>query len=85
MSRRKYGGKDMESLELRIDGMHCDGCAHTIESLLGREPGIQSVSVSHTTGAGRFLYDASVTDAGHIAKTIEQAGYKVRSKPGSVA
>jgi Hg(II)-responsive transcriptional regulator len=50
MSRRKFGDKDMESLELRIDGMHCDGCAHTIEALLGREPGMKSVSVTQATG-----------------------------------
>lgn len=81
MGRRKLGDKDMKSLELRIDGMHCDGCAHTIEALLGREPGIKSVSVSHATGTGRFLYDPSITDAGHIAKIIQQAGYRVRSKP----
>jgi Hg(II)-responsive transcriptional regulator len=85
MGRRKLGGKDMKSLELRIEGMHCDGCANTVEALLGREPGMKSVSVSHATGTGRFLYDPFVTDAGRIAKTIEQAGYKVRSKPESVA
>ncbi|HEX7953496.1 MAG TPA: MerR family transcriptional regulator, partial [Burkholderiales bacterium] len=42
MSRRKYGGNDMKSLELIIEGMHCGGCANTIEALLGREPGMQS-------------------------------------------
>jgi copper chaperone CopZ len=65
--------------------MHCSGCAHTIEALLGREPGVKSASVSHTTGTGRFLYDASVTDFGHIVKIIEQAGYTVCSVPESGA
>jgi copper chaperone CopZ len=63
--------------------MHCDGCAHTIEALLGREPGMKSASVSHATGTGRFLYDATVIDTSRIAAIIEQAGFKVRKQPES--
>jgi len=79
--RHKIGDKNMKLLDLKIDGMHCDGCASTIEALLAREPGVKSASVSHATGQGRFLYDPARTDAARIAKTIEQAGYKVRGEP----
>lgn len=81
--RHKIGGKDMKSLELAIDGMHCDGCANTIEALLAREPGVKSASVSHANGRGRVLYDPALTDAARIAKAIEQAGYRVRTGPGT--
>ncbi|MCA1853657.1 MAG: MerR family DNA-binding protein, partial [Beggiatoa sp.] len=60
--RHKIGDNNMKLLELRIEGMHCDGCASTIEALLAREPGVKSVSVSHAAGQGRVLYDPALTD-----------------------
>lgn len=73
----------MKSLALRIEGMHCSGCAHTIEALLGCEPGLKSARVSHSNGTGRFLFDPSVTDADRIVSIIEQAGYKVQNNTES--
>lgn len=70
----------MKSLQLKIEGMHCTGCASTIEALLVREPGVKSVSVSYANGRGRALYDPALTDAARIAKTIGQAGYRVRTE-----
>jgi hypothetical protein len=45
----QIGDKDLKSLEPGIEGMHCSGCAHAIESLLGRDPGMRSASVPHAT------------------------------------
>jgi copper chaperone CopZ len=67
----------MKSLELRIEGMHCDGCAGTIEALLAREPGIKGASVSYAAGKGQILYDPAATDPARIAATIERAGYRI--------
>jgi Hg(II)-responsive transcriptional regulator len=78
---RKQGGKDMKSLELNIEGMHCDGCASTIEALLAREPGVKGASVTYAAGKGRILYDPAATDAVRIAATIERAGYRVKDDP----
>src|SRR5712692_10529358 len=35
--RREKGVHPMKSLEMRIDGMQCEGCASTIQSVLSRE------------------------------------------------
>ena len=75
----------MKSLELRIQGMHCDGCAATIEALLTREPGVKATSVSYATGGGRILYDPGATDPGRLAAAIEKAGYRVAIEPGAAA
>ncbi len=83
--RQKIGDKNMKLLELKIDGMHCAGCASTIEALLAREPGVKSASVSQATGQGRVLYDPARTDAARIAQIIEQAGYKMRGEPAPTA
>ncbi len=83
--RQKNGGKKMKSLEIKIEGMHCGGCANTIEALLAREPGVKSVIVSHAKGQGRFLYDPTMTDPDRISKAIEQMGYRVVDKAGKEA
>lgn len=79
--QRKRGGKDMKSLELKIEGMHCDGCASTIEALLAREPGVKGASVTYAAGKGQILYDPAATDPVRIAATIERAGYCVKDDP----
>ena len=75
----------MKSLELKIEGMHCAGCADTITALVSRELGVKSVTVSHAAGRGRVLYDPAQTDPARIAHAIEGAGYRVRSDPGRSA
>src|SRR5918999_5824036 len=44
--KRDQGVLPMKSLEMKIDGMQCEGCASTIQSILSREPGVKSSSVS---------------------------------------
>ena len=73
----------MKSLELRIQGMHCDGCAGTIEALLAREPGVKGASVSYAAGKGQVLYDPAATNPARIAATIERAGYRVADDPAA--
>lgn len=70
----------MKALDLKVAGMHCKGCAHTIEALLARETGVKSASVSHAAGEARVLYDPAATDAARVIKTIEQAGYKANAR-----
>jgi len=83
--RRNARSKDVKSLELKVEGMHCDGCAATIEALLAREPGVKATSISYAAGGGRILYDPGATDPGRLAAAIEKAGYRVAIEPGTAA
>jgi len=76
-ARPGAGRKDMKSLALKIQGMHCDGCAGTIEALLWHEPGVKGATVSFPAGEGRVLYDPAATEPARIAAAIERAGYRV--------
>jgi copper chaperone CopZ len=67
----------MKSLRVKIEGMHCDGCATMIEALLAHQPGVKATSVSHAGGGGRILYDPGATDPGRLVAAIEKAGYRV--------
>lgn len=69
----------MKTLVISIDGMHCDGCAGTIQALLAVEAGVKAASVSFNDGRARVLYDpASADERKHVA-AIERGGYKVTS------
>ena len=79
--RRNARRTNMKSLALKIEGMHCDGCAGTIEALLAREPGVKGASVSYAAGKGQILYDPAATDPARVAAAIERAGYRVAADP----
>jgi copper chaperone CopZ len=72
----------MNTLVLSISGMHCDGCAETIRSLLSLEDGVATASVSYKEATARILYDPARTGPEDLAKTIERAGYTVLPAAG---
>lgn len=67
----------MQSLRLKIGGMHCDGCATTIKALLEREAGVRMADVSFKEGSARVLYDPETLTEEAIARLIEKPGYQV--------
>lgn len=69
--------EDVESLTIKIEGMHCEGCAQTIKVLLDREPGVKMAAASFENGEARVLYDAAVTSAERLIATVGKPGYRV--------
>ncbi len=67
----------MKSVTLKIEGMHCGGCAETIRSLVEKQPGVQAVSVSFDEGRARVLYDPGATGEDHLVGVIQQPGFRV--------
>lgn len=67
---------DMNTACLRIEGMHCNGCADTIQALLSKEPGVKSASVSYEAREGRVLYDPAATQVRRLIEALERAGYR---------
>lgn len=80
-AKRKHGANDVKSIELSIEGMHCDGCANTIEALLAAETGVKAATVSFAAGKGRILYDPAAIDHAQLTAAIERAGYRVGRGP----
>jgi len=64
----------------RIDGMHCEGCAQTIEALVVAEAGVKSVSVSFREREARVEFDPQCVSEAAIAAAIERAGFKLASR-----
>lgn len=67
----------MKTATLTIEGMHCDGCASTIKTLLERQPGVQMATVSFAERQARILYDPTATDENRLVAAIEKPGFRV--------
>jgi MerR family copper efflux transcriptional regulator len=77
---REKGAATMKSVEMKIDGMQCEGCASTIRSILSREPGVKSSSVSFAKRTASVFFDPTDTDAGRLAEAVTKAGFTVQSR-----
>jgi Hg(II)-responsive transcriptional regulator len=73
-------GHDVKTATFKIDGMHCDGCARTIEALVSTEPGVHKTTVSFKTREARILFDPQVRNEDQLAAAIRKAGYAVASQ-----
>lgn len=71
----------MRSVKLKVQGMHCDGCAATLETLLGTEPGVNGVSVSHELGEARVLFNPELTSVGQLIEIAKRPGFDVQEEP----
>lgn len=67
----------MQSVTLTIEGMHCAGCARTIDHLLRRQPGVRETEVSLDDARARVLFDPEEVTVEQLAATVGQAGYRV--------
>ena len=65
----------MRSVQLKIDGMRCQGCAQTLQSVLKRAPGVREVKVSFEDKVARVLVDDPRPDVQRLVALVEQAGY----------
>ncbi|MFC3284930.1 MerR family transcriptional regulator [Litchfieldella rifensis] len=68
----------MQTVKLRIDGMHCDGCVEIVRHVLERQSGVLGCSVSHENSEARVAVDTTQVSSEQLAKAIEEAGYRAR-------
>lgn len=70
----------MNSVTLKLEGMHCDGCAATIQALIERNGGVRKAAVSFGDGEARVLYDPQSVTVEQLTATIEKCGYRVTGR-----
>lgn len=67
----------MKTINWKIEGMRCVGCARTIEARLVREPGVRHAEVAYPDGTARILVDPQVAHLDAVVGLLEQAGYQI--------
>jgi copper chaperone len=71
----------MKTALFKIDGMHCDGCANTVKTMVERQPGVQMADVSYDRGKARVLYDPQTIAEDALVATVQKLGYRVIPQP----
>ena len=66
----------MEIVELKVEGMDCDGCVKSVTRMLSSVAGVQSVDVSLAQARAKVTYDPSKANVAQMKKAVERAGYK---------
>ncbi len=71
----------MTTTTLKIDGMHCDGCAARIQSLLSKQAGVREAAVSFADGAARVSFNPQAINKDRLIEIVELAGFNVPVPP----
>jgi copper chaperone CopZ len=66
----------MEKIELKINGLHCNGCSSRLERVLNGMDGVES-KVSLEDKKAYIQYDNNKVSLDEIKESIEDAGFSV--------
>jgi len=66
----------METLELKVEGMDCQGCVKSVTRMLYGVAGVTQVDVSLEQALARISYDPAKSGPAEFKRAIERAGYK---------
>lgn len=70
---------------IEIEGMHCEGCAERIDTVLRRLDGVSEADVSLAAGRARVRHDADEAPVEALLRAIGRAGYGARVREGGDA
>ena len=66
----------METVELKVEGMDCQGCVQSVTRMLAGVAGVDKVDVSLEQGSAKVTYDPSKSSVSDMKRAVERAGYK---------
>ena len=69
----------MSLITLQIKGMICRGCALSVETLLGRFPGITYVRADHNTGLVQVEFFDNPPQTMDLLKAIRKIGFTFKN------
>jgi copper chaperone len=67
----------MQTIELVIEGMSCNGCVGSVTRVLKAMPGVADVTVTLLPPRAHVTFDPAIADRGALAAAVEDAGYAV--------
>ncbi len=66
----------MTKKQIRVEGMHCAGCAMTVDGALEDLPGVESASTSYAKQIVDIVYDETEVNEKALFEAVTKAGYK---------
>ncbi len=65
----------METVELKVEGMDCEGCVKSVTRMLSGLPGVEKVDVSLEAGKATVSYDPAKSGLADFKRAVQRAGY----------
>ena len=66
----------METVDVKVEGMDCQGCVKSVTRMLSGVAGVSSVDVSLEQGTAKVTYDPSKASLAEMKRAVKRAGYK---------
>ena len=66
----------METVDLKVEGMDCQGCVKSVTRMLYGVAGVTEVDVSLEQACARITYDPAKAGPAELKRAIERAGYQ---------
>jgi copper chaperone len=66
----------METVELKVEGMTCQGCVNSVTRTLTGVAGVQKVDVSLADSRARVTYDPAKAGVADLRRAVEGAGFE---------
>ena len=67
---------DLKTIDLKVEGMDCQGCVKSVTRMLSGVAGVEKVDVSLEQGNAKVTYDPSKSSVADMKRAVERAGYK---------
>ncbi len=67
----------METIQLNIHGMTCNGCVNSVKNVLQKTPGVTGVEVSLEQNRATVAYDPAQANLAQLKAAVEDAGFDV--------
>lgn len=65
-----------QKISVQVSGMHCNGCANTIEKVIKRIPGVVNARVDFSGQQALVEFDQTKCSSAQIPEAISKAGYE---------
>lgn len=65
----------IETVNIRVDGMSCGGCAVAVRIALSRLPGVQKADVKLDTQVAEVTFDSEKVTVEQITEAIKKVGF----------
>ena len=69
--------ENLKAIEISVYGMSCEGCERTIQTAVGKLPGIQEVKASHLDSTVIVRFDKTQSTFDDMKTAITEKGYTV--------
>jgi copper chaperone len=66
----------MESVEFKVEGLHCDGCVKSVTRMLSGVAGVERVEVSLAESKAHVSFDPARAGLADFKRAVERAGFK---------